>query len=70
MPKALALEDLGAIHHESRVRRPQLQLGDASFGLYESESERDAIMFGFLAQGLREREPYEAQDLSSINPKA
>lgn len=25
-------------------------------GLYESEAERDAIMFGFLAQGLRERE--------------
>jgi hypothetical protein len=25
-------------------------------GLYESEAERDAIMYGFLAQGLRERE--------------
>jgi hypothetical protein len=25
-------------------------------GLYESEAERDAIMFGFLAQGLREQE--------------
>ena len=25
-------------------------------GLYESEAERDAIMFGFLAQGLRDRE--------------
>jgi len=25
-------------------------------GLYESKAERDAIMFGFLAQGLRERE--------------
>ncbi len=25
-------------------------------GLYETEAERDAIMFGFLAQGLRERE--------------
>jgi hypothetical protein len=25
-------------------------------GLYESESERDAIMFGFLAQGIREGE--------------
>lgn len=25
-------------------------------GLYESEAERDLIMFGFLAQGLRERE--------------
>ncbi len=25
-------------------------------GLYESEAERDSIMFGFLAQGLRERE--------------
>ena len=25
-------------------------------GLYESKAERDEIMFGFLAQGLRERE--------------